>query len=83
MLKVLKFEAGQNEFNFPRPNGAHEYITHLNSVIENLASYQAKLKSAVQQEKNDKDDINRDADGERYMKYVYIYIYIYVENNVQ
>jgi len=66
---VLKFEAAQNELNFPETNGASEFITYMNTVIENLASFQGKLKSAVLREKNDKDQLNREADNERFNRY--------------
>ena len=69
LLKVLKFEAAQNELNFPETNGASEFIIHMNTVIEILSSFQGKLKSAVLREKNDKDQLNRQADNERFNRY--------------
>ena len=66
---MLKFEAAQNELNFPETNGASEFIIHMNTVIEILSSFQGKLKSAVLREKNDKDQLNREADNERFNRY--------------
>ena len=55
-----------NEANFKDPNGAHEYITLINNIRDSLSSFQAKLKSEVAREKNEKDSLNRDAETERY-----------------
>ena len=66
LLKVLKFEALQNELNFPDPHGYIEYITHINNVLEDLSSFQAKIKEGVETEKNEKDKINREANNERF-----------------
>ena len=79
LLKVLKYQACLNELNFPDSNGMTEYVTHLNNVIESLQSFQSKLKAAVLQEKNDKDELNRDANNERYNRY-YILLFCIICN---
>ena len=71
LLKALKYDAEVNEANFKDPNGRIEFITSMNAVMENLSSFQGKLKGAVAKEKNDKDSLNRDAETMRYNKYLF------------